>query len=197
MEIKGDKIMKLKSTPLLKSSFLSCEKDAETIIKKLLVDSGAYSEELKRLLVINTKDCLDNSNQNYKKIVENTSIKDLMEGKYITLVPRIQLKEHEEIKSYIIISFDNFAPTENPEFRDCVVHFDILCHTETWDLGNFQMRPIKIMGYIDGILNNCKLSGIGTLQFGGATELLLNDSLSGYTLSYLATHGSDDKLEGI
>jgi hypothetical protein len=189
--------MRLGNIKPLKSSFLSCEKDAEEIIRKLLVDSGTYSEELKRLLVINTKDCLDRSNQNYKKIVENTSIKDLMEEKYITLVPRIQLKEHEETKSYIIISFDNFSPTENPEFRDCMIHFDILCHTDLWDMGDFQMRPIKIMGYIDGILNNCKLTGIGTLQFGGATELLLNDFLSGYTLSYLATHGSDDTIPGV
>jgi hypothetical protein len=179
------------------SSFLSCEKDAEAIIKKLFVTSGKNSEALKRLLVINSKDCLDNSNKSYEEIVKNTSVKELMEEKYITLVPRIQLKEHQEIRNHIILSFDNFYPTENPEFRDCIVHFDILCHTDLWDLGDCQVRPIKIMGYIDGILNESKLSGIGTLQFGGATELLLNDSLAGYTLSYLATHGSDDRIEGV
>ena len=184
------------TTKPLKSSFLSCEKDAETIIKKLFVSSRPYSDDLKRLLVINTKDCLDNSNENYRKIIENTSVKELIEGNYITLVPKVKLKEHEEMKSYIIISFDNFIPTSNPEFRDCSIHFDILCHTDCWDLGDFQMRPIKIMGYIDGILDKCHLSGIGTLQFMGATELIVSEDLSGYTLTYLATHGSDDEIEG-
>ena len=57
--------------------------------------------------MINTKDCLDKSNQSYAKIVENTSVKELMEGKYITLTPKLKMKEHEEVKSYIVISFDN------------------------------------------------------------------------------------------
>ena len=42
------------------SSFLSCEKDLEEILKKLFVESQPFSNDLKRLLVINTKDCLDN-----------------------------------------------------------------------------------------------------------------------------------------
>jgi len=42
------------------SSFLSCEKDLEVILKKLFIESQPYSDELKKLLVINTKDCLDN-----------------------------------------------------------------------------------------------------------------------------------------
>ena len=42
------------------SSFLSCEKDLQTILRKLFIESQPYSDALKRLLVINTKDCLDN-----------------------------------------------------------------------------------------------------------------------------------------
>lgn len=178
----------------IKSSFYSCEKDAETIIKKLFVSSKPYSDELKRLLVINTKDCLDKSNENYCKIIENTSVKELMESKYITLVPKLKMKEHEEVKSYIIITFDNFSPTENPEFRDCVVSFDIICHTDYWDLGNYALRPLKIAGIIDGILDNCKLSGIGTFQFMGLNQLVLSEELSGYTLMFEAVHGNDDRL---
>ena len=182
-------------TKALKSSFLSCEKDAETIIKKLFVESRPYSDQLKKLLMINTKDCLDDSNKNYDEIVRNTSVKELLEGKYITLIPKVKLKEHEEVKSYIIISFDNFIPTSNPEYRDCTIHFDILCHTDYWDLGDYKLRPLKIAGIIDGILDECKLSGIGRLQFSGGSELILNEDLSGYTLTYIATHGNDDLLE--
>ena len=42
------------------SSFLSCEKDLEAILRRLFIESQPYSNDLKRLLVINTKDCLDN-----------------------------------------------------------------------------------------------------------------------------------------
>lgn len=180
----------------LSSSFLSCEKDAETIIKKLFVTSRPYSDELKRLLVINTKDCLDQNNEKYKIIIDNTSVKDLMENQYITLVPKLRLEEHEEIKSYIIIAFDNFVATNNPEYRDCTVHFNVLCNTDYWELGDYKLRPIKIIGIIDGILNECKLSGIGTLQFMGCEEVVYSEEYAGYTLTYLATHGNDDRLEG-
>ena len=182
-------------TKPLKSSFLSCEKDAEEIIKKLFVTSQPYSDTLKRLLIINTKDCLDENNQNYRTIVQNTSVKELIDGGYIRLVPRISMKEHEEVKSYIIISFDNFTETAtNPEYRDCIVSFDIVCPTEEWDIGNYRLRPLKIAGIIDGILNDTKLSGIGTFQFLSCTQLILSEDLSGYTLSFSAVHGNDDTI---
>jgi hypothetical protein len=180
----------------VKTSFYSCEKDAEIIIQKLFADGNSYSAQLKRLLVLNTKDCLDSSNQNYNKIIANTSVKDLIEGNYITLVPKIKMKEHEEVKSYIILSFDNFVETSNPEFRDCTVSFDIICHTDYWDLGDYKLRPLKIAGIIDGILNDSKLTGIGELQFLGLNQLILSEELAGYTLTFQATHGSDDNIPG-
>lgn len=180
----------------LKSSFLSCGKDAETIIKKLFVTSKPYSDELKRLLVINTKDCLDNSNENYGKIIENTSLKELMKENYITLVPKLKMKEHEEVKSYIILNFQDFTQTLNPEYRDCKITFDIICNLDYWDLENYELRPIRIAGIIDGILNEAKLSGIGTLEFLSLEYMPLNEVFAGYTLSFLATHGNDDRLAG-
>lgn len=178
-----------------KSTFLSCEKDAEAIIKKLLVDSKPYSDMLKRLLLINTKDALyDMTNPTYIEKINKTSIQDLLNDGYIRLTPKILMGENEDVKSYIRISFDNFRPSRNSEFRDCIVEIDIICHPEYWDLGNYRMRPIKIAGYIDGILNECKLSGIGTLNFAGMNELMLDENLCGYCLMYQATHGSDDYI---
>jgi hypothetical protein len=181
----------------IKSSFLSCEKDTETILRKLFVETRPYSDTLKKLLVINTKDCLDASNLNYKRVIDGLNISDLREQGYLRLEPKIRFGEHEEVKSYILISYDNFIPNEtNPEFRDCVVTFDIICHTDYWDIGNYQLRPFKIAGYIDGILNGAKLSGIGEFQFMGCNQLILNEDLSGYTLMYRAIHSvdGDDKL---
>lgn len=176
------------------SSFLSCEKDTESIIKKLFVDSKPYSDILKRLLIINTPDCLDDmTNQVYLDKIRQTSVADLSKQGYVRLNPKITMGENEEVKSYIVISFDNFRPNEsNPYYRDCTVMIDILCHTDYWDIGNYRLRPIKIAGYIDGILNGTKLSGIGSFNFLGCNELVLSENLSGYCLVYDATHGVDD-----
>jgi hypothetical protein len=184
------------ATNKFNSSFLSCEKDIETILKKLFIQSKPYSDILKRLLVINTKDCLDNTDSKVieEKLKEMSLPKLIQEG-YIKLAPKIEMPEHEEIKAYIIMSCDNYTMNEtNPQFRDCTVNFDIICHTDYWYLGDYRIRPLKIAGYIDGILNETRLSGIGTFNFLGCSELILNEELSGYTLSYRAVHGSDDSI---
>ena len=178
------------------SSFLAFEKDIETILRKLFIESNPYSEILKRLLVINTKDCLDNADSPaIKEKLKNMSLAKLRQEGYIKLEPKITMPEHEEVKAYIIISCDNFTPNDtNTYYRDCTVSFDIICNLDYWDLGNYRIRPLKIAGYIDGILNEAKLSGIGTFNFLGCSELVLNEDLAGYTLIYRAVHGNDDKL---
>ncbi|MBQ8206366.1 MAG: hypothetical protein IJZ77_02795, partial [Bacilli bacterium] len=91
--------------------------------------------------------------------------------------------------------FDNFTPNPgNPYYRDCTVMIDVICHTDYWDIGNYRLRPLKIAGYIDGILNESRLSGIGTFQFAGCSEIVLDEHLSGYCLIYSATHGADDNV---
>lgn len=178
------------------SSFLSCEKDLQTILKKLFVESQPYSDELKKLLVINTKDVLDNkTNQIYNEAIKDMSLSKLRELGYLRFEPIIKMKEHEEIKSYLIFSFESFSPNaNNPQFRNRIISIDVLCHPDCWDLGNFRYRPLKICGYIDGILNKSKLSGIGTVQFLGCNELVLDENLAGYNLLYLTINGTDDVI---
>ena len=181
----------------IRSSFLSCEKDTEIILRRLFIENKPYSNVLKKLLVINTKDCLTSDNQNYIDKINSLSLKDLRDKGYIRLEPKIKFGEHEEVKSYLLLSFDNFTPNaNNPEYRDCTVTFDIVCHTDYWDIQNYCLRPIKIAGYIDGILNNSKLTGIGKFLFMGCNELVLNGDISGYTLMYRAVHDvdGDDKI---
>jgi hypothetical protein len=188
------KISPFMSPANFQSSFLSCEKDLQKILKKLFVESRPYSDDLKRLLIINNKDCMDPTNQEYNDKISAFDLAKLREEGYIKIEPKINFGEHEQVKAYLMIEFNNFVASSNPEFRDCVIDFNIFCHTDKWDIGDYQLRPIKIMGYIDGILNNTKLSGIGTLQFLGANEIVLDENLSGYLLRYAATHGSDDKI---
>lgn len=190
------------------SSFLSCEKDTEAILKTLFVDSKPYSDLLKRLLIINNPDCLDIENEDYQKLIDSKSIGDMINEGYIRVNPKIARTEFEEIKSYILINFDNFSPNGgNPEFRDCTIRFDVICYQDEWNLDNYQIRPLKICGYIDGILNtltdknkqnvrslgnNIKMSGFGIYQFLGCNLYVLNEDISMYTLSYRGLHFTED-----
>lgn len=197
----------VKTQPLY-SSFLSCDKDTETIIKTLFVDSKPYSDILKRLLVVNKPDCLDMENQDYQKLIDSKSLGKLIEEGYIRLNPKIARSEFENIRSFILVTFDNFSPNRsNPEFRDCTVNFDIICYMDEWCLDDYKVRPLAIVGYIDGILNsltnknkltvrstgnNIKMSGYGAYKFLGCNLAVLNEDISMYTLSYRAEHFTED-----
>lgn len=181
-----------------KASFLSCERDTETILRKLFVESRPYSDMLKRLLIINKPDCLGD-NPEYQKIIDNFNLKKLKEEQYISTVPRFKFGDHEYIKSSILLEFDDFIPTSNSQYRDCTINFTVLCHLDEWELDDYKLRPHQIAGYIDGILNESRLSGIGTLQFMGASQVVLDENWGGMILRYIATHGADDeeKFENI
>jgi hypothetical protein len=170
---------------------------------KLFVENHPYSDILKGLIVINTPDILTvsgdlNNNPEYTKKINEMSIKKLRDQEYIRLEPRLNFKENNEVKSYILITFDGFSPTDkNDYYRDCVVMIDVICHVDYWDLGNFRIRPFRIAGIIDGILNGSKMSGLGTLAFMGCNEIVLSEELAGYCLTYAAVHGIDDAVEEV
>ena len=192
------------------SSFLSCDKDMQEIVKLLFVKSRPYSDKLKRLLIINNSDCLDQSNQKYQDLIDSKPISKLLSEGYVRLSPKIARKQFQEIKSYILITFDNFSPNKkDPKFLDCTVNFDIICYDDEWELDSFKTRPLTIAGYIDGILNslsnknkssnrvrnNIKLSGMGEYLLLGCNLVILNEDISMYTLSYRALHFTEDMLQ--
>jgi len=52
-------------------------------------------------------------------------------GKNIKIVPKLYVDG--SVLNYIIVNFDNFTPNgNNPEFRDNIVEFDIICHFDQW-----------------------------------------------------------------
>lgn len=176
------------TTPIV-STFLSCEKDTETILRKLFIESRPHSDVLKRLLVVQAPDALD---KNYD--MSEYGLKKLLDEQYIVLSPKVRFNEHAQVKSFITLSFDDFAPSGNPQFRNSVIYIDVACNHDYWDLGDYRQRPFKIMGYIDGILNKSRLSGIGQLEFIYAKQTALEVPDWGvYTLAYAAVHGDDDK----
>lgn len=201
----------LVKTQPLRSSFLSCSLDIQKILETLFVTSHPYSDVLKRLLIINKPDCLDMSNQEYQDEIDSYSVGRLIDQGYIRLNPKIPRGEHEEIKSYILVSFDNFEPSKNPEFRNCTINFDVICYMDAWCLDDYKTRPLEICGYIDGILNslsdknknigysigdNIKLSGFGRYIFLGCNLSVLNEDISMYTISYRGLHFTEDLTDG-
>jgi len=74
------------------SSFFSCKNDAEEIVKKLFIESKPYSDKLKRLLIINKPDCLDESNTDYQKLIDNKPLSVMRKEGYIRLNPKIARK---------------------------------------------------------------------------------------------------------
>jgi hypothetical protein len=180
-----------------KSTFLSHAEDQETIWRKLFVESRPYSDMLKKLLIINTPDCLDRTQDQYQRKIEQYSIKDLHDNQYIKATPKLSFGEHEEVKSYIMLDFDDFSPSENPRYRNCVISFTIISQLDYWELDDYQLRPWMIAGYVDGIMNDTRLSGIGKLQFLGAQQLVLNEYLGGVMLRYSASHSESDDSQNI
>lgn len=177
------------------NSFLGAEKDIAIILNRLFVEDKTYSDRLKRLLVINTPDCLfDYKNPVYNNKINSMGIDELIEQDYVRLRPKFELSENEEAKSYIHIGFDSFSPTSNNKFRDAILGIDILSHLDYWDIGNYRQRPLKIMGYIDAILSQSRLTGLGRLEFIGAQASTLKENFSGYVLLYRIVRGNEDFL---
>ena len=162
------------------SSFLSVEKDMEIITNNFF-----KNERLKRLLHYTTPDALERP-----KLTEQETQK--LFGKNIKIVPKLYIDG--SVLNYIIISFDNFTPNgENPEFRDNIISFDVICHFDQWQMKGFSLRPYKIAAEIDSMFNNKRLTGIGKLEFMGANQIILNDEFAGFSLMYQAIHGEEDK----
>lgn len=157
--------------PAQKASFESAQKDLFGIVNKLI-----NNEELKKLLFYSTKDALKKP-----RLTEDETM-GLVHNQ-IKVIPKIPVEEISQ--SLVIISFDNYVPNAtNPEFRDNIITFDVLCPLDSWVLEGYNLRPYKIMGEIDGMMNGQKLNGIGRVEFTGANQLLLSEHLAGYTIMY-------------
>lgn len=172
--------MKIEKYKYPHSSFLSVEKDLAIIVEYLL-----KNDNLKKLLYYTTPDCLYQP-----KLTEEQTME--MFGKNIKIVPKLYVDS--SVLNYIIVNFDNFTLNRtNPEFRDNIIEFDIICHFDQWNLGDFKLRPYRIAAELDTMFDDQRLTGIGKLEFLGANQIILTDEFAGLCLMYQAIHGEDDK----
>ena len=163
-----------------KSSFLSAEKDMNIIVDRMM-----KNDRLKKMLYYTTRDCLDRP-----RVTDDQALE--MFGKNIKIVPKLYVDG--SVLNYIIISFDNFMRNAtNPEFRDNVIEFDIICHFDQWHMKDFALRPYKIAAELDTMFDEQRLTGIGKLEFIGANQIILTDEYAGLCVMYKAIHGEEDK----
>ena len=163
--------MKMDLVQTQETTFLTAQKDLFKIVQKFI-----NNEKLKKLLFYPVKDALDRKNLTSEETLG-------LLHKNIRVIPKLQV--NEDVQSYIIIGFDGFITNaKNPEYRDNIITFDVICHFDSWVMENYQLRPYLIMGEIDGMLNKSKLNGIGTINFIGANQLLLSSDLAGFSLTY-------------
>ena len=172
--------MKIETYTYPKSSFLALEKDMGIIVQMIM-----KNDRLKKMLYYTTKDCLDRPK--LTKMQTNSLF-----GEQIKIVPKLYI-DHS-VLNYIIVSFDNFVPNRtNPEFRDNIIEFDIICHYDQWHMKDFELRPYKIAAELDSMFSEQHLTGIGKLEFNGANQILLTDEYAGLCITFRAIHGEEDK----
>ena len=171
--------MKIENYHPPKSSFLSINKDM-----RLLIDKFLANDRLCKLLFYTDSNALNKTNLTDEQKIG-------MFNKNIKIVPKLYVDG--SVLNYMIISFDNFVESGNPEFRDNIIEFDIICHFDQWQLKDFDLRPYRIAAEIDSMLNGQKLTGIGRIEFLGANQILLTDEFAGICLMYRTYHGEEDK----
>lgn len=161
------------------SSFMSVDKDLEIITAWM-----TKNKNLCKILYYTDRDALD------RPALTPEQRMGLI-GNQIKIIPKLYVDG--SVLAYVIISMDNFTPSANPQFRDNIITFDIICHFDQWQLKDFQLRPYRIAAEIDSMFDNQHLTGIGELHFMGASQIILNDEFAGLTLMYQAIHGGEDK----
>lgn len=164
-----------------KSSLLGMPKDAAIIIDRMLSNPN-----LLKLLVYESRDWKD------KPVPTGAQIEELFTSHQISSVPKVKIDNKE--KTYIRLTYGSIVRNGyNPEYRDNTFGIDIICHYDNWDLGDFELRPYRVAGEIDAMLDKTHLTGIGELEFISAVPYIYNEEFAGVSLTYLAIRGHEDQ----
>lgn len=179
--------MKVNQYEFPKSSFLGMPKDCALIMEKIL-----SNKKLLKLIYYGNRDWEkqpDLTADQIKELVSSDS-----EKRQISILPKLYI--HPEKRTYIHITFGSFYENAtNPFYRDNMIHFDIYCHFDDWDLGNYELKPYRIAGELDAMLANKKLTGIGELKFVQGNPIVYDEDYAGVSISYLAIRGNEDKVD--
>lgn len=174
--------MKIPGYEYPKSALLGMPKDAALIMNKILSNQNVL-----KLLAYNTRDWKQ------KDDVTGEMIKEMFATKQISSSPKVKVERPE--KTYLRLIYGSVVRnTRNPEYRDNTFGIDIICHYDNWELGDFDLRPYRIAGEIDSMLDKTHLTGIGLLEFVSLNPYIYDEEFAGVTLTYLAIRGNEDKV---
>lgn len=162
------------------SSFLGVPKDLAYIMTKII-----NNQNVARLVYHNTTDCLDGPEVTRDQVVE------MLKTKQISALPKV--KVDLEKKTYITVNFNNYVPNEfNSFYHDHTIEIRIIVHFDNWAIQDNDLRPYRIAGEIDSMLNGAKMSGIGVTNLMSATQDIYDEEYGGLTLNYRVVRGTED-----
>lgn len=177
--------MKANTYEYPKSSFLGMSKDIAFIMNKIL-----SNQAILKLLYYTTPDCLDPQK---KPNLTSEQIKEMFTRKQISTIPSVTVDK--EKFSYLRVYCTDFTRTSDNDFyRDHIIEIRVICHFDTWTLQDMDLRPFRIAGEIDAMLDGARLSGIGQLLFLSADQDVYDEEFGGVTLRYLAVRGHEDDI---
>lgn len=163
-----------------KSSLLGMPKDASIIISRIIANPNVL-----KLLTYEGRNWED------QPIVTGDKVKEMFDTKQISCVPRVKIDRED--KTYLRLTYGTvIRSATNPEYKDNTFGIDIICHYDNWDLGDFELRPYRLAGEIDSMLDKTRLTGIGKLEFVSCAPYIYDEEFAGVTLTYLAVRGHED-----
>lgn len=162
------------------NNFLAIPKDWKKIVEKILTN-----EKFLKLLYYKSKDALKLPNLSEAE-KERLINKNILSHPYIP--------SEDEVENYIQILFDNFTQNQvNPQYVDNMIVITLLCHKYTWILEDWNLRLYTMANEVMNMLNNKKLTGIGTVQFVTASAFVPNSSVFGLTMTFMVINSINTK----
>lgn len=142
------------------------------IVTRLLAN-----DDLVNLLYYTDKDPL-----NQPKLSESQKKKEVFEN-LIKIVPRVGPKETAHSLVAIRVA-KGIKDTQNSEFRNVSIIFDVFVPLTQWILKDENLRPFKILGEIEKSLNGKTINGLGKMSGGDFDLNFLTEEVCCYTQQY-------------
>lgn len=142
--------------------------------------------DVRKLLIHDTANALDLAKPTYEDISE-----------YVVVSPVFDVTEPPFDKNTIItISMTKGNYNHDLVLFHGILNITILTRSTLWKLNNNKIRPLEIADLIIKTINNEKITTSHKLLFSHLDLSVLNDNVSGYTLTFFMEEGSglDEKF---
>lgn len=144
---------------------------------QLIVRRLFKNQDLLKLLYYSDKDPL-----NQPDLDDDQIQKEVFE-KLIKVVPRVGAKETAQ--SIVALQVNNGRlNSENNEFRDISISFEVFVPMEQWFLKNQNLRPFLIMGELQKSLDGKTINGLGKMRFYSFEINFLTEEISCYEMTF-------------